>query len=535
MSSNTSQVSPSAIRGSKSLLDRWDTIQGHRTSFTEAQLQTDHFVSNFISEASNYKTLAAMLCAGSAYRFTRIGAMTSTAPLLAGSGGILPLFVRAGSYVPALATESGVFAGITRGLTRLEGQNPTRSFEKDWAQAAFSLGALKLFGGVAQGQNLILQHLFADTGMVIGNHAASLAGVIEKPQGDLLTQLLHAEALNLQMLSGMSLTHGLSPSLLALERSMDFQLKSQETDLRRKEQPFFLFPSMATVAANHGNFSKETTGVDPIAGLRSFMMTGGDDAGSGGAPNIPRLRELATQGSKSAMSTLVKAAETDPAARDAMQDAIATMRSRKKSKIELARLSATPIENSPTIKSLFSFLYRQNVSSRFDLIDLLADPAVWIQAQRCLDIFNDYELERILFMVRNKFSIREQLRANSLLVRKEFETFVGDFVTILATDGIAGNNKHARESLEKYEVRELAEAAKEEPQAVALLKILVKYKNEAARGALQNLDTTYLMEFALRGNSQAVSAVAYLASIGNRQAQQDITKPHMINLLTNLK
>jgi hypothetical protein len=188
------------------------------------------------------------------------------------------------------------------------------------------------------------------------------------------------------------------------------------------------------------------------------------------------------------------------------------------------------------MKSLFSFLNRHNVRSRLDLTDLLANPSLRKQAQRCIDLFSNAELDRILFITQNKPSIRERLIVNSRLPRKMFEDFIGDFITILTGDTIASQGrKFAKEALRNYDVRGLAEAAKKEPQAVALLKVLVKHQNEDAGDILRTLDTTELMEIALGGNPQAVAALAHLAMFQNRQAQQNITNPNIITLLQNLK
>src|SRR4030095_7643867 len=137
-----------SFRRSSAILDRVSTTQNQ--PLTEAQALTDGLVSVSIQEGANLKTAAAMLGAGWVGRFPRIGAMSS----LPGQR-ILPQLVRGASYVPALAAESAVFAGIERGF------HPSRQpFQKDWAQAAVTLTGLKAFGGMTRTQNLIVQHLF---------------------------------------------------------------------------------------------------------------------------------------------------------------------------------------------------------------------------------------------------------------------------------------------------------------------------------------------------------------------------------------
>src|SRR4030095_3876377 len=223
---------------------------------TEVQASTDRLVSVSIQEGTNLKTAATMLTAGWVGRATRLGGMTS-----APGQNILAHAIRGISYVPALAAESAAFAGIEREF-RFEGQKTTQPFQKDWARAAVTLTGLKLFGGIIRGQNIILQHLFTDVGLVGGQHTAHAAGLMDRAQGSLAQQMLQAEAMNWQMKGSLAVAHSLSPRLSAAERSLDIFLKNREPHLSYDRRAFPLFspftpvteggPDLAMMSSNNG-------------------------------------------------------------------------------------------------------------------------------------------------------------------------------------------------------------------------------------------------------------------------------------------
>src|SRR4030095_7917865 len=165
-----------AVERSTSLLDR---VPATQNQLTEVQALTDQLVSVSIQEGTNLKNATAMLGAGGVGRATRIGAMAS----LPGQS-----FARGVSYVPALAAEAAAFAGIERGF-----HPSTQPFQKDWAKAALTLTGLKAFGGLSRSQNIVLQHLFTDLGLVGSEHAGYLAGLTEKPQGPFAEQMFQDE------------------------------------------------------------------------------------------------------------------------------------------------------------------------------------------------------------------------------------------------------------------------------------------------------------------------------------------------------
>src|SRR4029450_3010163 len=93
-------------------------------------------------------------------------------------------------------------------------------------QSLVTFGALKGAGRLAQGENLIAQHLFQDTAMVLGHQVSGVLGIAPRPTGSLAEQFLHAEATNLQIGAGMALAGRLAAGEQALERGLDLSLAS---------------------------------------------------------------------------------------------------------------------------------------------------------------------------------------------------------------------------------------------------------------------------------------------------------------------
>jgi hypothetical protein len=257
------------LRPAGSLLDRVDSSPNF---LSENQALVDQMVSSSVSEATKGSTLLAMFGAGAVSRLTRAGVMS----LALGEGGkIVPLLTRGSSYAIALANESATFAGIERGF------HPSpASFEKDWARAFINLGSLKLLGGAAEGQNLLLQHLVTDLGMVGGQQVGAQLGVVERPQGGFAQQMIQAEVLNWSQKGGMALIHGLSPDLLPMEKSMDLYLRSRESGLFSQGQssPFFsqLVPESPGILAVESLKPEEPN--DP----NIYKMFGDGKSGEGG-------------------------------------------------------------------------------------------------------------------------------------------------------------------------------------------------------------------------------------------------------------
>jgi hypothetical protein len=261
------------FQGPSSVLERSQST----ASLSTVQKQVDGLVTDFTAQATDPQTLAALTAGGAAYRFGKFATLSAGSRYTSS----LPSLVRIGSFGIGLAGESATFAGVQRTFRSFEGQAPTQSFGKEWMSAAISLGSLKFFGKLAEGQNLALQHLFSDVGMVGAHHAAAFAGLEAKPEGDLFSQFLHAEAMNWQMKAGMGLVHGLAPRLSATERAMDLTLKSQENNLASLGSGIFrpLSPSLAAEGPSAPLLSSSSEGKEVRPTLMAMSAIGKGEEG----------------------------------------------------------------------------------------------------------------------------------------------------------------------------------------------------------------------------------------------------------------
>ncbi|MFO1519867.1 MAG: hypothetical protein U1F57_09435 [bacterium] len=208
------------------------------SDLSSTQKQVDNMMSRFVHEATEWKSLAAMMAGGVAYRLGKIGVIAGSEKIFGSTAARLFPLVQAASAVGGLATEVTVFEGTQRGLTALTGEaklNPNLlnwhgkgGIKEGWLSSFVNFGTLKGFGKLAEGQNLLVQHAVQDMGMVMGHHVVHGVGFGEKPEGTLAEQFLHAEVTNLQLGAGASLAHQITGGrLLAFERGLDLAIRSR--------------------------------------------------------------------------------------------------------------------------------------------------------------------------------------------------------------------------------------------------------------------------------------------------------------------
>src|SRR5262245_26470047 len=204
-------------------------------SYTPLQSQVDGLVGSFTEQATDWRSLASMMVAGMTYRLGRVGAMT------AGTGRLASLGIGLGAEVSAFEftnrTLQSVGAGLVsahfeghpqgvplqaRNLWRWEGQGGIR---QGLLSSLVTFGTLKGSARLAQGENVVVQHLLQDTGMVLGHQVTASFVIMDRPQGTLAEQFLHAEATVLQMSAGMALIHRFTSKIHSLEQGMDFSLR----------------------------------------------------------------------------------------------------------------------------------------------------------------------------------------------------------------------------------------------------------------------------------------------------------------------
>src|SRR4030095_12085006 len=173
------------------------------SSLSSTQSPVDGLVGGFAEQATDWRSLAAMMAGGMAYRAGRVGIMGL------GSGNAL----RVASVGLGLTAEVATFEGTHRGLTVLSGEarsnpnlfrwNGNGGLRQGFLNSFVTFGTLKGAGRLAPRENVLIQHLLQDSGMVLGHHATGALGLAPRPTGSLAEQFLHAEATNLQLGAGM--------------------------------------------------------------------------------------------------------------------------------------------------------------------------------------------------------------------------------------------------------------------------------------------------------------------------------------------
>src|SRR5262249_2459368 len=128
-----------------------------------------------------------------------------------------------------------------------------------------------------------------------GQQVGAEFGLVEKPQGNFAQQMVQAEAMNWQMKGSMALLHGLSPNLLATERSLDLYLKNQKRDL------FFQISSLFS----NGVLTPEGPGIFPVESSEPWNSKGSNVMEMSGSKKKGRGSRKGRGLSNDALDTLV--------------------------------------------------------------------------------------------------------------------------------------------------------------------------------------------------------------------------------------
>src|SRR5262245_32157317 len=214
-----------------------------QASLSPLQNQVDGcLVGGFTQQATDWRSLSAMMAGGIAYRMGRIGTMTVGVQNFEHLRRVASVGIGLGTEVTAFEmtnrTLQSVGAGLVsahfeghpqgvplqaRNLWRWEGSGGIR---QGLLSSFITFGSLKGSARVAQGENVVVQHLLQDTGMVLGHQVSASFGITDRPQGTLAEQFLHAEVTNLQLSAGMALAQGVAPGIQGLDRGLDLSLRA---------------------------------------------------------------------------------------------------------------------------------------------------------------------------------------------------------------------------------------------------------------------------------------------------------------------
>jgi hypothetical protein len=296
---------------SPSVLDRVSSSFSQK-EFTELQSQVDRLVSGFVEQATEGRSLAAMMAGGMAYRLGRIGVLS------VGVQNFEPLR-HAVSIGVGLGAEATAFEMTNRALMDLgtNGRSPFNQNLWRWdgpdgirqglLSSLVTFGSLKGLGTLAQGQGLVVQHLFQSSGMVLGHQISGALGITSKPEGTLAEQFLRAEITNLQMSGGIALGHSLTGGgIQAVERGLDLSLRA--TDVRmalrnrseegtREEVSLQMQPAFSAVGERGPTI------------LHMSSENGGRGGGYRPAADLVSLARGAMKGQPEALETLGRFAE----------------------------------------------------------------------------------------------------------------------------------------------------------------------------------------------------------------------------------
>lgn len=258
----------------ESVLSRFsESTLAQSTNLTSTQAMIDGAVGQFVEQASDWRSLAAMSAGSIFFRLGRMG----TLALGSNAGAFLSPLVRGSSYVIGLGTEVAAFEGTSRFLSYASGDRSNPHLF-DWSghgglweglRSSFvNFGALKVFGHLGHGQNMVVSNLMADLGMVAGHEAAFRLGLAPAQEGTFVERMVHAQITNIQMGASMSLMGQLFPHVQATERALDLELQARASRMSilngSSGSSLGLHPSLATP---EGVVFHEGTGeANPLSG-----------------------------------------------------------------------------------------------------------------------------------------------------------------------------------------------------------------------------------------------------------------------------
>jgi DNA-directed RNA polymerase specialized sigma subunit len=255
---------------------------------TLLQSQVDGLVEGFADQATDWQSLAAMMAGGMGYRLGRIGAVA------AGTGRIASLGIGLGAEVVSFEMAHRSLTSLTSethsnpNLWRWNGQGGIR---QGLLNSLITFGTLKGAGRLAQGENVVVRHLFQDTAMVLGHQASAALSITQRPTGSLAEQFFHAEATNLQLGAGMALAHAVAPGLQGIESGLDLSIRSNDggpnlvfAQYHGQSQGSPLQGRLALVMGDEAGRFGETS-FDPAEPVRMAAIKGPIETAMGGPKN----------------------------------------------------------------------------------------------------------------------------------------------------------------------------------------------------------------------------------------------------------
>jgi hypothetical protein len=477
-------------------------------SLTPIQAQVDGLVGNFARQMTDWKSLSALAAGGMAYRLGRAGVMASG----------LTVAVRPLSVAIGLGAEVAAFEAAHRSLQSLTGEGRGNPHLWRWdgpgglrqglLSSLITFGSLKGVGRLVQGENLLVQHLSQNLGMVLAHNVSGSLGSTHRPTGSLSEQFLHAEATLLQLGAGMALGHALTAGRIhALEQGLDLSLKTMETNEGNRfpwsNIPFSMQPAFAGASG------------------RILRSQGSEEALNG--PTILKMSRL--EGERLSdedidFETLSEKAETDPEA------------------LDFLRILAEA-NHEFAIFALVTAAQR-NPKAVFTLLDLARNGNDLVKSNlRQLDISQLLQLARqdpeAAWAIRYLAELKNE---EAVTLMNGWESSLFHFLIHLDSSLFPASSFRIPLPFQRERWEQMAQEAETDPKIVSFLKKLADEGNSRAEGILINLNIQNLVaqaeydlpslyvlcELAVVGNPWAVKVLRYWdVSLLFEEAQKEPT------------
>ncbi len=493
-------VSQSIAMGRSNFLER-RAAYTQKPILSSTQLEINQLINTFISEACDWKTLAAMTVGGLAYRAGKLATLKFLPGIAARAVG--------------LALEAITYRS---GEALLRGQDLKVAFDpRGLLSTTLDFGLLKGAGKFVQHKNLFLAHALQSGTMVLGHELGANLNLVEREKGTWAQKWINAEIRNIQMIAGMQLVHGVAPGIRTFENELELSVESRKVEKqslpllakalniqmsaesRDASQPNEISLKDLKNLAVSGDRSallqlllEAQTNVLAILHLSDLVRTGHEDAKKGiQSLNVTAYSEAAKTDLEVVNALLILSDMGNPHAKRTLQelDVIALFRIVNEDPRVILYLADIEKLGNRRVRSLFETLDIAALAKAAKT-DQFAMNGLFILAQ------GEYHPGALSELTRLANRDKGALESISYLSGSDPKAFSA--LVEVASVNVDAFNKlhhlaragrsHAKEALRLLDVSGFAQAAKVNMTAIAILSTLHHLGNNAASQALQDLD-----------------------------------------------
>lgn len=198
-----------------------------KSLLNQAQVQQSNLIGSFVDLATDPINLGAMALGTASFKIAKWGFLEGSASL--GLAKLAPKSVlNASSSIFALGVEVTSFRTGHHALGKLAGRNLREDIfaSKAWLSTALDLGALKGFGTLAAGTNLMLRNFIPSNAMVLAGSVSAELELKSQEQGSYVQRLAHAQVMFSALGAGMSFS-GLMTGGRLQQREIHSNLRSE--------------------------------------------------------------------------------------------------------------------------------------------------------------------------------------------------------------------------------------------------------------------------------------------------------------------